>query len=55
MKGPRYSVEVEYIRDENKVARYFEEIEYIRETKTTIRIIVLTMIAAVALLIAMIV
>lgn len=38
-----------------KVRRYFEEIECIREAKTATRITVLTMIAAVMLLIAMIV
>lgn len=55
MKESRYSVEIEYIKDEDKVARYFEEIEYIREQKTAIRIIVLAMIAAVMLLIALII
>lgn len=55
MKRSRYSVEIEYIKDEDKVARYFEEIEYIREQKTAIRIIVLAMIAAVMLLIALII
>lgn len=57
MKEKRYfdEIEIEYIKDEDKVLRYFEEIEYIREQKTAMRIIVLAMIAAVMLLIAMIV
>lgn len=57
MKERRYfdEIEIEYIKNEDKVARYFEEIEYIREQKTAMRIIVLAMIAAVMLLIALII